>query len=409
MPTSSRIAALDVIRGVAVMGILVANLPGFALPRAAYFSPLAAGGTGPADVAAWAITFVLVEGKLRALFAMLFGASTLLVIERADAAGLNGAAIHLRRMAWLFVIGLAHLYLIWWGDILNQYALVGVAALLFVGAPVRLLVLAGVAAIAVAALDGAQLTLSALAARPDGTATQIAAWTSLSSAFGRPPAADLAREIAAFRGPLSAGIAWRVANLADPVTTLLADGAETLGYALLGMAGLRSGFLTGAWSHRRYVWIAAGALALTLPLYITSALLTIRSQFDLAHVIGGSFLLSTILRPVTVAGYVALVLLVLRPGGAISARVAATGRMALSNYLGSSIAMTALFYGWGAGQFARIGRADLYWLVPIVWGAMLLWSSLWLSRFAYGPVEWVWRSLTRWSLQPLRRNASPHD
>ena len=96
-----RIAALDVMRGVAVMGILLANLPAFALPEAAYFSPLAAGGDGPAERAAWLANFVFVEGRMRGLFSFLFGASLVLIAERARAAGENDAAVHLRRMAAL--------------------------------------------------------------------------------------------------------------------------------------------------------------------------------------------------------------------------------------------------------------------------------------------------------------------
>jgi uncharacterized protein len=159
---------------VAVLGILVANLPGFALPRAAYFSPLAWGGTGAADVAVWAATFMLVEGKLRALFAMLFGASMLLVVQRAEAAGEDAVAMHLRRMFWLFAIGCAHLYLLWWGDILNQYALVGTVALAFAWAPTRVLLPAGTAALLLGVLDGAELALAAVAAAPRATPRRAA-------------------------------------------------------------------------------------------------------------------------------------------------------------------------------------------------------------------------------------------
>ncbi|NJR77369.1 DUF418 domain-containing protein [Sphingomonas sp. 36D10-4-7] len=386
---------MDFVRGAAVMGILVANLPGFALPRAAYFSPLAWGGTAPTDLAAWALTFVLVEGKMRGLFALLFGASVLLVVERAEAAGQNAAAVHLRRMATLFVIGCAHLYLLWWGDILNQYALLGIAAFLFAGAPTRLLVAAGLAGVAVAVIDGASLTLTAYATAPRATTAQVAAWEALSGGWGVPPTRDLLREIATFRGDWLRGVGWRWGMTANPFATALRDGAETLGYMLLGMAAYRGGLLTGGWSRRGYRRLALATLPLTLAIHVGLALATWRSGFDLRRVLLASMLVSPLVRPAMVLGYAALLLLAFRPAGTLSRCVAAAGRMALSNYLATSLVMVLFFDGWGLGQFARWPRASLYWLVPVAWTVMLLWSPWWLRRFAYGPAEWVWRALAR--------------
>jgi uncharacterized protein len=389
-----RLIALDALRGVAVLGILVANLPGFALPLAAYFSPAAWGGTAPADVAVWALTFVLVEGKMRGLFAALFGASMLLVIERADARGDNGAALHLRRMGTLFAIGCAHLYGVWSGDILALYALVGTVALFFTGAPTRLLLFAAAAALLVTTINGL-----AIAGAPDRVLQEV---------FGRSTPAALAREIAALRGPWTTNVAWRWREEAGPLTAFLANGPETLVYMLLGMAGLRSGFLTGTWPRRRYAIIAALTLGLTLPIHAALAWRTIAHGFDAHAVVLASFVLTPPLRPLGVAGDAALILLLLRDG-ALTRRLAATGRVALSNYLGCSLAFTALFYGWGAGQFAHWPRAALYLLVVPAWMMMLSWPRWWLARFGYGPAEWLWRSATRGSWAPLRRASCERD
>ena len=399
MSAMPRIAALDVLRGAAVLGILVANLPGFALPRAAYFSPLAWGGTGTAQVAAWAVTFILVEGKLRALFALLFGASLLLVVRRAEAAGANAVAVHLRRMATLFVIGCAHLYLLWWGDILTQYALIGTVALAFAWLPARLLLLGGAAALALAVLDGAELALAAQAAAPQATPAQAGDWAALSGVFGVPPRSAMLEEIAIARGPWAEAVAWRWTHLASPLRAAWHEGAETLGYMLLGMAGLRSGFLTGDWSARAYRRVALATLTVTLPLHALIAFATWRAGFDLRAVTLASAVLAPALRPFAVAGYAALLLLV--RGGA-ARWLAASGRMALTNYLATSLILCALFDGWGLAQFARWDRAALYWLVPPLWTAMLLGSRWWLARFGYGPAEWLWRSLARGAPQPLR-------
>jgi len=104
-----------------------------------------------------------------------------------------------------------------------------------------------------------------------------------------------------------------------------------------------------------------------------------------------------------VLGYAALIILLTRRGGWLTERIAATGRAAFSNYLGTSILMTALFYGWGLGWFGSLHRIELWPVVLGMWVLMLAWSKPWLDRFAYGPLEWLWRSLARGKVQPMRR------
>ena len=395
MTAANRLVALDILRGVAVLGITVANLPGFTLPQAAYFSPLAAGGSSRADLTAWALTFVLVEGKMRGLFAALFGASLLLVVERADAAGQNGAAVHLRRMGVLYLIGAAHLYLLWYGDILHLYALVGVAALLFVHAPTRLLLLAAAAALLVATIGGVGLV---------GASVAPATSAALEQSFGRPPHALLLSEIAALRGPIGDGIAWRWQHDAGPIAGLFANGPETLGYMLLGMAAYRTGFVTGAWPRARYVLIAAATLPLGVAIEAALAARTAAYGFATPAVVTGSFAFGPLVHAPMVAGYAAL-LLATWPGTRAGERLAALGRTALSNYLLSSLILAAICYGWGLGQFARWSRGEAYLLLPPLWALLLAWPPIWLRRFQYGPAEWLWRSLARGRLQPLRRPA----
>ncbi|VAV96548.1 Membrane protein, partial [hydrothermal vent metagenome] len=124
-PSSPRYLELDAMRGFAVMGILLMNIVGFAMPDMAYFSPAVYGGTDTPDVIAWALSFVFVDGKMRGLFTLLFGASVMLVIERAEAKGQNSAKIHYSRMLWLAIFGLAHFFFLWSGDILFLYAAIG--------------------------------------------------------------------------------------------------------------------------------------------------------------------------------------------------------------------------------------------------------------------------------------------
>ena len=400
--TVSRIVTLDVIRGVAVMGILVANLPAFALPEAAYFNPAAWGGTGTADIIAWFATFVLVEGKMRGLFSLLFGASMLLVIDRARDAGANAAATHYRRMAVLFVIGCAHLYLLWWGDILAHYALVGAIAYPFARLSAPRLVAIGGVILACSTILSGLTTLALFDSAARITPDQIATWDGFALAFGVPPAATLAAEIAAFRGDWWTGVAWRWQHATDPFSFLQIVGPETLSAMLFGMAGYRSGFLTGEWTRARYRRWAIVGLGIALPAYALLGAITLAQGFDQRWVVFGSVFASEPVRVAGFIGYAALLMLVIRPGGRLTTRIAAAGRTAFTNYLGTSLLMTFVFQ-WGLGQFGAWPRAAIYMLAPLVWLLMLAWSKPWLDRYRYGPMEWLWRSLSRFALQPMRR------
>jgi uncharacterized protein len=389
--------SLDVVRGVAVMGILLANIVAFGLPGAAYFSPLAWGGAGPAEKTAWLLNFILVEGRMRGLFSALFGASMLLVIDRADARGDNGAALHLRRMFWLFVIGYVHLYLFWWGDILTHYALCGVIALFFHQARVRTLLAFALMMLLVSVVLNTANAAALFAAADRSTPADVAVWNGFASAFGVPPRGELVREIAAMRGSFGEAAAWRWQHATSPLTLLPIVAPDTLGAMLLGMAGLRSGFVTGHWSQAAYRRTALVCVPLSWIGYAAIGWHTMANGFDQRWVYTGSLVLSLPLRMIGYVGYAAAIILLSRSRepshGRWRERIAAAGRMAFSNYLGTTLLMDLLFTGWGLGQFGAIGRAWLYALVPLMWALMLIWSPAWLTRYRYGPLEWVWRSL----------------
>ncbi len=406
-----RILTLDILRGVAVMGILAMNIIAFAMPFAAYMNPMAYGAEGPADIASWAFSFVFIDGKMRGLFSFLFGASTLLVIERAEAEGLSPGSVHYRRMLWLLLFGLLHFYLIWFGDILALYALVGLVLFFFRNQPVTALIVSGIAFVILQTLFfglvGAQaLYLSQVTSAPNADPAQIDRWRTMQEGFAPLAGQPLVEKLALFRGPWSGLVHDRlIERWHEPLTSVLFAGVETLAYMLFGMAALKSGFLRGDWPTARYRKWAMVCLGIALPAYALFALALIREDFPVALIFALSLAATTPFRPVMVVGIAASIILLTRKGGPLVARIAAAGRTAFTNYLGTSILMTGLFYGYGLGFYGTMSRIELWPVVLAMWVLMLLWSKPWLERFRYGPFEWLWRSLARWRFEPMRRAA----
>jgi uncharacterized protein len=407
-PLPARIATIDVVRGVAVLGILLMNIVSFGLPGAAYDDPTIWGGWSAWDYRAWNATFVLADGKMRGLFTLLFGASLMIVAGRAEAAGLSAARIHYRRMAVLLPIGLIHAYLVWYGDILVEYAIAGMllypawrwrTSALFYAAGLLI-----AASILIALSDWAGMAaLRYAATAPGASASDVSQWLSFNEVDMAPVWADLA----GYGGGIAAVFAARVDDavaLQGDIPVFLID---SCGLMLLGMALLRAGYFT-RWPRWRHLTLIAIGLGIALPLMIpvASGLIVSAGEPGLAPVEDRfGRLVSLLLRPWIMLAYASATILIVRSGmlPRLCARLAAAGRMALSNYLATSLICTTIFYGTGFGLYGSLGRAQLYLVVPPVWAAMLLWSPWWLGRFAYGPAEWAWRSLARGKIQQLRR------
>ncbi len=403
--TGQRIGTIDVVRGFAVLGILLMNIVSFGLPSAAYVNPEVAGGTDALNLGVWAASYILVDGKMRALFAMLFGASMLLIAERA---GEGAPGRHAARMAVLLLIGIAHGWLVWQGDILTYYALIGLLVFPARRLKPRTLLLVAAAAMLLQAglhLSGAwQIArLEAAAAAPGASEATRAALREM-TAVTDPAPARVEAEIAAFRGSWADAFAARRAQLGFfysflfPFVFLL----ETAAQMLMGMALFRLGFWQGAWPvplYRRVallVPLGAAAMALLAWRYFASGFAA-GTYFtgEAARVLVGPFI---------AMGYAALLIAwAAATASPLRDRLAAVGRMALSNYLLSSLLATFLFNGFGLGLFATLERWQLLPVVVAIWALLLLWSKPWLERFAQGPAEWLWRTLARGRAQPFRR------
>ncbi|USI73646.1 DUF418 domain-containing protein [Sphingomonas morindae] len=393
-----------------MLGIVLMNISGFALPSGAYFNPRALGPAGPADLLLWSCGFIAVDGKMRALFSILFGASTALVLARAEAAGEDAGAVHRARMISLGLFGIAHWVLLWPGDILLHYALIGLLAAPFAALDGRRLWRLALGLLLLQALAQAWVLLGNVALRAEALAphadpARLAQWRDFAANVGIGDPARIAAEIARQRGAWGGIVAANLATLAAGAPFLLLfNGPETLAYMLIGMALQQSGFFAGAWPRARYRRLGAWGVGLGLPLSALLCLLCWRSDFATLPVFAAATLGGVPLRPLLALGYAGWAVPRLGGSGRWARRLQAAGRMAFSNYLLTTLLMCALFQGWGLGLFARLDRGQLYALVPMVWALMLLWSPAWLRRFRYGPLEWMWRSLARGELQVFRRS-----
>ena len=415
----SRLIELDALRGFAVMGILAMNIMAFAMPEMAYINPAVYGGSGGIDLATWFGAFVLFDGKMRGLFSLLFGASMMLIIARADTnrqsaldlgmPARSAAATHYTRMAWLAIFGLFHFFFIWWGDILFLYAVIGSIAFLFrKWDPARLIkwavlgYLAGCLLLSIA--FGSMIMLKMEATSAGANAEIVTDYQELIDDLGVDPE-SLDEEIALHKSSYFAITTSKLTNdymalIATPTIMLF----ETLPLMMIGMALLKSGFLTGQADRSSYRRFAILGIAIGAVLYALLASVLIWSGFDTIIALNIQMGWSMLPRLIMTTGYLcALILLIHRfQHSALMARVAAAGRAAFTNYLGTSIVMTTIFYGYGFNLFGEVGRATLYVFVIGMWALMLLWSKPWLMHFRYGPLEWLWRSLARGQLQPMR-------
>jgi uncharacterized protein len=407
---SERILTLDVSRGIAVMGILSVNVVGMAMIESAYFYPPIYGFHSAGDKAMWALNSIFVDGRFRALFSILFGASTTLVVTRAVGAGKAGWQVHYPRMIVLLLFGAIHYYGLWWGDILMNYALVGMIAYAFWRLKASLLMLAGCVALTLTYVPPAvfgipQIHRIAEGLKP-GAPPELRAKSERAMTLIRSSDAEIASDKADHES-LAAHVraSTRGDALLEPWESVFGYGIETLGFMLLGMAALKSGFLAGAWTRRSYARVAAICLGGDLLIQSYAVYATLRTDFDPFTFMPWTRIYLNPLHAVGAFGYAALIILLFGRPSALARRFAAVGRAAFTNYLGSTIVGSLLFYGTFGGLYGELSRGQVWLFVPPIWLAMLLWSKPWLDRYNYGPLEWAWRSLARWKWQPMRKRA----
>lgn len=404
VPTAARerVVAIDVLRGFALMGILLVNVGAFAMVGAAYLNPFVDGRLEGAELWAWCAVHLFAEAKFLTLFSVLFGAGIAMASDRMAARGLPAApGLHYRRHLWLLAIGLAHAHLIWMGDILVAYALCGMLLHPLRNLRPRQLLALGACMIAVVLPLWGGFGASLPYWPEEERAVQEQEWA---------PSRDaMDAEIEAYRG------GWLEQQ---PLRSEDALGMETVvfltfflwragGAMLVGMALYRWGVLSAARSTGFYKRMAAVGAGLGFPVIVLGMAYNVRAGFAMEASMFQGTLFNYVGSLGVAAAYLSLVMLAVRSGwmAGLRRRLAAAGRMALTNYVAQSVVCTLVFYGHGLGLFARLGRPEQLGVVAAVWILQLLWSPWWLARFRFGPLEWAWRTATYMKRQRLRAQA----
>lgn len=392
-----RIAALDVLRGFALSGILLMNMESFVGPVFQANTGMDPGLAG-ADRIADGLVYFFVQGKFFTLFSLLFGMGFAMMVQRAEAAGRPFAGLYWRRSLALLGIGLVHSLLVWSGDILVPYALLSIPLLAFREVPARWLAWLGAACYLAA--PAMLLGLGLLSVWVPG-------WDALMAEAGQEMAGMAEAQRQAYgSGSYAMAVAQRVRDFGLMLSNLVVFGVMVFGMFLLGAAFARSRAIQRPELYPRlYPWLRWAVLPAGLLLMLASFLVAPSASvlvFDLRT--GLAQALGAVAAAMMCLGYLAWVMrgLEIPQAARWLEWLAPAGRMALSNYLVQSIVCTLAFYGYGLGFFEHLPR---FWQVPFALGLFaiqVMYSQWWLQRFRFGPAEWLWRSLTYLKPQPMR-------
>ena len=395
-----RIQSLDIIRGFAILGILIMNIQSFSMPGSAYSNPTAFGDLLGINKYIWIFSHLLADQKFMNIFAILYGAGIVLVTSKSEFKTGKSAGIHYKRTFWLLLIGFLHAHFIWYGDILVAYSLC--ALILY---PLRKL------------KPSLQLVLGFLLFSIHSIiylffGYTIDFWPSESvsevASTWAPSVEYINYDIGMFTGTIFQQIQHNslMATYLQTNYFLLVYFWRVSGLMLIGMAFYKLGFLSAKKSNRYYLSKALTMLPIGFLLIIIGLNNNFNAGWDWKYsmFIGsqfnywGSLFLSI--------GYICLITLFIKSPIFFSFKnkIAAVGQMALTNYISQSIICVIIFFGIGFGFFGQLERWEQILIVISVWALQFFWSKPWLDHFQFGPLEWFWRSITYWKKQTFKKN-----
>lgn len=417
----SRINSLDVIRGIALLGILLMNINGMGLPFS-YSDPSILGHTEGLNFYVWVVNEMLFEGTFRGLFTLLFGAGVILLTGRLikDGAGISTADIYYRRMIWLLLFGISNVWiLLWHGDILFPYALFGLFLFPFRNLPVKNLIIIGALLIGIGILwdisdyqnnvklkQEAEISLESNMAGLELSEVESSTLNKWEKLNTKKTTEEVSEEIERMNKGYFEVINNKV-KLNQWMQTWLPYRLwvwDILSYMFIGMAFFKLRIFHGEKSTSFYLIMALAGYLLGITINYFETQLIIQSNYDVLT-ISQTKQTYQLGRIGVTLGHIGLFMLFIKSGilKFLQKALAAVGTMALTNYLMHSIITSIIFYGFGFGLFGKLERYELYYIVFGIWIFQLITSPIWLKYFQYGPFEWLWRSLTYGKIQVFKR------
>lgn len=425
-----RIIILDSLRGIAILGILLMNIPGFALPAPASYSDPSVLNESGINFKTWYFIDWVMEGSQRAIFSMLFGAGIILFITRQEKKrdGLWPADYFFRRQLWLLVFGLFNAFvLLWFWDILFQYAICGIILFTFRRLSPRSLIIGAVICLflqtardnvnyygdkkiistgeMVAKIDTAQTKLSI---KQKEQLEEFNGYKERTSVEGKKKAME--KSLRGMQGDYATLYEYQSERSYHSEIFYTYFGLwDVLIFMLLGMAFFKNGVLLGNASSKIY-WLMfiiglGGGLILSW-LRLKPLINYHFNYYDITKNV--SFEFYEISRTFRAVGIFGLIMLLYKSGWFkwLFTLMRPVGQMAFTNYLMQSLLVGLFFYGIGFGKFGKLERYEIYYVVAATWLLQIAWSHIWLRYFRFGPLEWAWRSLTYWKLQPMKKSDS---
>jgi uncharacterized protein len=420
---TQRINSMDIIRGIALFGILLMNIVGFGLYKA-YFDPTNNGGATGWNLNVWWITNLFFEGTMRGMFSMLFGAGILLFIsgKSENVEGTIVTDLFFRRLLWMLLFGVIHCYLLLWdGDILYTYAIVGMFAFSFRHLkPKNLIAIVTVMLLIASALEvkdyfqtksAFEESIAAIAKKNKGIiltkeeTKAIAKWEDKIKENKATPATLKEEMTARSKGYWSIVMHKAPENMMAQTVGLYRYGFwDTLAMMLFGMAFFKNGILKAARTTRFYLIMALIGYGIGITTNYFEGNLIVSNNFSILAFFK-SYNTYHLGRITTTCGHIALIMLFVKSGFLpfLQKALAAVGQMAFTNYISHSIICNIIFLGYGFSMYGKLQRYELYYIVFSIWVFQLIISPIWLKYYRFGPLEWLWRSLTYWKIQPMKR------
>lgn len=416
---TGRINSIDVLRGIALLGLPTMNIIHFSMPQAAYMNPYVYKADAFLNHTLFSFFNLFADQKFMSLFTLLFGASLLLLRNKNESRGADSSLIHYSRMFFLLLIGIIHFWFIWSGDILMFYAVIGMMLFPLAKLPPKILlwISAAFLGLSLYCIHIPNVTLDVLGKKEFNNMKElyapnedfIAAHEKLmlgtytqTMSIHRDDKEDENSDIEQSEEQKSQSFKAMLIFVSIVLFILF----KMMSMATLGMAFFKMGIVQGHKPLAFYKTLALFGVVTGGLITLAGLVFNYQLEWNIQSYFSYGWLMKEFGSVIMTLGYVGLFLYLLSKGlfSLIAKFAAKVGQMALTNYICQSVIFALLFYGVGLGLYGSVSRLQLIPIILGVWAVQIAFSYLWLKYFLQGPLEWLWRSMSTLKLQTLRKD-----